>query len=134
MPLSTRTTPANGGERAQVMPLLDGLHMRTGTRGRPRKRCQVLAADIGYEAKDLRQRLCRRGIRSQIDKRVWKTRKPRERHIKRVVSCYQAERAFAWFQRKYCQLVVRWERIAVCFNAILAMAMIHLWIHRFIVG
>jgi hypothetical protein len=45
MPLSTRTTPANGDERAQVFPLLDALHVRTGQRGRPRKRLRVLAAD-----------------------------------------------------------------------------------------
>jgi hypothetical protein len=32
MPLSTHTTPANGDERAQVMPLLDALHIRTGKR------------------------------------------------------------------------------------------------------
>jgi hypothetical protein len=35
MPLSTRTTPANGDERAQVMPRLDTLRIRTGQRGRP---------------------------------------------------------------------------------------------------
>jgi DDE family transposase len=52
MPLSTRTTPANGDERAQVIPLLDALHVRTGKRGRPRKRLRVLAMDKGYDAKD----------------------------------------------------------------------------------
>jgi hypothetical protein len=31
-------------------------------------------------------------------------------------------------------LVVRWARLAVCFNAFLAMAMIHIWIQRLIVG
>jgi hypothetical protein len=36
MPLSTRTTPAHGDERAQVIPLLDTLHVRTGKQGRPR--------------------------------------------------------------------------------------------------
>jgi len=66
MPLSTGTTPANGDERAQVLPLLDTLYVRTGMRGRPRKRFKVLAADKGYDAKDLRQRLRRRGIRPQI--------------------------------------------------------------------
>src|SRR5215213_8981199 len=75
MPLSTRTTPANGDERAQVLPLLDTLHIRTGKRGRPRKRVKVLAADKGYDAKALRQRLRRRGIRPQIPKRVWPSRK-----------------------------------------------------------
>jgi IS5 family transposase len=134
MPLSTRTTPANGDERAQVIPLLDTLHVRTGKQGRPRKRLKVLAADKGYDAKDLRRRLRARGMRPQIPKRVWQSRKPRGRPIKKDVPRYQAERTFAWFQRKYRRLVVRWERLAACFNAFLAIAMIHIWIHRLIVG
>ena len=134
MPLSTRTTPANGDERAQVLPLLDALHVRTGQRGRPRKRLKGLAADKGYDAKDLRRRLRTRGIRPQIPKRVWKSRKPRGRPIKTDVPRYQAERTFAWFQRKYRRLVVRWERLAACFNAFLAMAMMHMWVHKLIVG
>jgi hypothetical protein len=47
MPLSTRTTLANGNERAPVLPWLDTLHIRTGKRGRPRKRLKVLAMDKG---------------------------------------------------------------------------------------
>ena len=50
MPLAARTTPANGDERAQVLPLLDTLRIRTGACGRPRKRFKVLAADKGYDA------------------------------------------------------------------------------------
>jgi IS5 family transposase len=134
MPLAMGTTPANGDERAQVLPRLDTLHIRTGTRGRPRKRLKVLAADKGYDAKDLRQRLRKRGIRPQIPKRVWKRRKPRGRPIKKGVPRFQAERTFAWFQRKYRRVVVRWERLAACFNAFLALALIHLWVHRLIVG
>jgi IS5 family transposase len=116
MPLSTRTTPANSNERAQVIPLLDTLFIRTGKRGRPRKRLKVIAADKGYDAKELRQRLRRRGIRPQIPKRVWKTKKPRGRPLKKDVPRFQAERTCAWFQRKYRRLVVRWERLAACFK------------------
>jgi transposase len=134
MPLSTRPTPANGDERAQVIPRLDTLHVRTGKQGRPRKRLKVLAADKGYDAKDLRRRLRTRGMRPQIPKRVWQSRKPRGRPIKQEVPRYQAERTCAWFQRKYRHVVVRWERLAACFNAFLAIAMIHIWIHRLIVG
>jgi hypothetical protein len=47
---------------------------------------------------------------------------------------FQAERTFAWFQKKYRRLVVRWERRAVCFNAFLALAIIHIWIQKLIVG
>jgi transposase len=134
MPLSLRTTPAHGDARAQVIPRLDALHVRTGTRGRPRTRFKVLAADKGYDAKDLRHRLRKRGIRPQIPTRVWNNRKPRGRPIKKDVPRFQAERTFAWFQRKYRRLVVRWERLAACFNALLAIAMMHMWVHRFIVG
>jgi Transposase DDE domain len=126
MPLSTRTTPAKGAERAQVLRLLDTLHVRTGKQGRPRKRLKVLAADQGSDAKDLRRRLRTRGIRPQMPKRVWKNRTPRGRPIKKEVPRYQAERTLAWFQRKYRRLVVHWERLAACFNAFLAIAMIHL--------
>jgi hypothetical protein len=84
--------PSTGDERAQVIPLLDTLHIRTGKRGRPRKRLKVLAADKGYDAKDLRRRLRTRGIRPQIPKRVWNSRKPRGRPIRKEVPRYQAER------------------------------------------
>jgi hypothetical protein len=56
------------------------------------------------------------------------------RPIKKDVPRYQAERTFAWFQRKYRRLVVRWERLAACFNAFLAVAMMHMWVHKLIVG
>jgi transposase len=134
MPLSTRTTPANGNERAQVIPLLDTLRIHTGKRGRPRKRFKVLAMDKGYDANDLRHRLRTRGIRPQIAKRVWKGRKSRGRPIKQDFPRFQAERTFAWFQRKYRRLVVRWERLAACFNAFLVIALIPMWVHKLIVG
>ncbi|HEX9867238.1 MAG TPA: transposase [Candidatus Tectomicrobia bacterium] len=62
MPLSARTTPGNGDERAQVIPLLDALYLRRGKRGRPRQRVKVQAAGIGDDAKELRHRLRQRGI------------------------------------------------------------------------
>lgn len=132
--MATRITPANGDERAQVVPLLDAVHLRTGKRGRPRKRLKVLVTDTGDDAKALRRQLRTRGIRAQIPKRVWKSKPSRGRPIRRDMPRFQAERTFAWFQKKYRRLVVRWERLAVCFAAFLAIATIHLWIHRLIVG
>lgn len=61
-----RTMPANGDERAQVVPLLDAVKVRTGKRGRPRKRLKVIATDKGYDAKALRQKLRPRGIRAHL--------------------------------------------------------------------
>ena len=134
MPLAHLTTPANGDERVQVLPLLDAVCLRTGKPGRPRKRPRVLATDKGYDAKALRLQLRSRGIRAQIPKRVWKTKKARGRPIKMDVPRFQAERTFAWFQKKYRRLVVRWERLAACFTAFLTIATIHIWIQRLIVG
>jgi hypothetical protein len=100
---------------------------RRGTRGRhPKPRLVPPRALFYGDAKGLRHRLRTRGILPQIPKRVWKSRKPRGRPIKKAVPRFQVERTFAWFQRKYRRLVVRWERIAACFNAFLAIAMIHM--------
>ena len=92
-----------------MLSLLDAVKVRTGQRGRPRKRLQGLATDKGYDAQALRQTLRKRGIRAQIPKRVWKTKKNRGRPLKQVVPRFQAERTCAWFQKQYRRLVVRWE-------------------------
>jgi hypothetical protein len=134
MPLANRTTPAPGNERARVLPRLDAVRLRTGKRGRPRKRPQVIVTDTGYEAKALRRQVRTRGIRAQIPKRVWKPKRPRGRPIKIDVPRFQAARTFAWFQKKYRRLVVRWERRAACFAAFLAIAMLHIWMNRLIGG
>jgi hypothetical protein len=134
MPLAHRLTPANGDERAQVLPLLAAVKVRTGKRGRPRKRLKVIAPDKGDEAKALRQQWRQRGSRAQSPKRVWKTKKNRGRPLKKVVPRFQAERMFAWFQKQYRRLVARWERMAAGFEALLTIATIHIWIHRLIVG
>jgi hypothetical protein len=107
MPLANCTTPAHRDERAQVLPLLDAVKVHIGTRGHPRQRLKAIATDKGYDAKAHRQKLRQRGIRAQIPKRVWKTKKNRGRAIKKVVPRFQAERTFAWFQKKYRRLVVR---------------------------
>ena len=134
MPLANRTTPAHGDERAQGLPLLDAVKSRTGKRGRPRTRLRVIATEKGYDAQALREKLRKRGSRAQIPKRVGKTKKKRGRPIAQVVPRCQAERTCAWFQKKYRRLVVRWERITACFEAFLALATIHIWVHRLIVG
>jgi hypothetical protein len=73
MPWSTRTTPANGDERAQVLPLWEAFRIRTGKRGRPRQRLKVLATDKWYDAKALRHRPRTRGSRPQIPTQVVNT-------------------------------------------------------------
>jgi hypothetical protein len=134
MPVAPRTPPAHGDERAQGRPWLEAVTGRPGPRGRPRKWLNVIATATGYEATALRQRLRPRGIRAQMPHRVWKTTHNRGRPITKVVPRFQAERPFAWLPQKYRRLVVRWERMAACFDAWLAMATMHLWIQRLIGG
>jgi Transposase DDE domain len=134
MPWAHCTTPANSDERAQVIPLLDAVRLRPGRRGRPRQRLQVIVTDNESDAHALRQQLRRRGIRAQIPKRVWKSKPPRGRPMKQAGPRFQAERTFAWFQKKHRRLVVRWERLAAGCAALLALAMMHMWIQRLIVG
>ncbi len=130
MPLSNSTTPANGSEREQVLPILDKVKLKTLKRGRPRKRLKVLAADKGYDSKQQRASLRKRGIRPQIPKRVWKTKKNKGRPIKISVPRFQQERCFSWYQRKYRRLAVRWERRKVYFDAFIDLATIHIWVQR----
>ena len=65
MPLANCTTAANGSEREQILPLLDSVKLKTLKRGRPKKRVKVLAADKGYDSKEKRAALRKRGIRSR---------------------------------------------------------------------
>ena len=105
MPLSNPTTPANGSETDQVIPLLDSVKVKSNKRGRPRKPLKVLAADKGYDSKDKGAALGRRGIRPQWPKGVWKTKKNKGRPIKISVPPFQQEPWFPWFQTKYRRLV-----------------------------
>ncbi len=110
-PLAVATTGAKGSERGQVAVLLDSVKVRTGRRGRPRKRLVSLQADKGYDSKKLRAYLRRRGIRPLIPRRIWPNRKqPRGRKPANGADRWKVERTFAWYQRKFRRLSVRWER------------------------
>lgn len=132
MPVVAITTPANGDERQQVLPMLAQIRLATGKPGNPQRRPKTLAADKGYDANWLRQKLRTKGIRPQIKKRRWKGKKPTGRPIMDVVPRYQQERSFSWFQRKYRRLVVRWERLKMCFDAFLLLACSYIWFSKLV--
>jgi transposase len=132
MPVVAITTPANGDERQQVLPMLAQIKLATGKPGNPKRRPKTLAADQGYDARWLRQKLRTKGIRPQIKKRQHKGKKPKGRPIKETVPRYQQERCFSWFQRKYRRLVVRWERLPVYFDAFLLLACCYIWFPKLV--
>jgi IS5 family transposase len=76
------TTPANGDERQQVLRMLTQIRLATGKRGSPKRRPKVLAADKGYDARWLRNKLRTKGIRPQIKKRQIRDKKPKGRPIR----------------------------------------------------
>ena len=132
MPVATTTTPANGDEPQQVLPMLAQIRLTTRKRGNPKRHPKTLAADKGYDARWLRQTLRSKGIRPQITKRRLKGKKLKGRPIKKIVPRYQHERSFSWFQRKYRRLVVRWERLKVCFDAFLLLACSYIWFPKLV--
>ena len=66
------------------------MKVKTKQPGRPRKRVKVLAADRGYDSKEKKAILRKRGIRPQFPKRVWKNKKNLGRPIKISVPRYRA--------------------------------------------
>ena len=132
MPLVAITTPANGDERQQVLPMLAQIRLAAGKPGNPKRRPKVLAADKGYDAKWLRRKLRSKGIRPQLKKRQIRGKKPKGRPIRETVPRYQQERSFSWFQRKYRRLVVRWERLKACFDAFLLLATSYIWFPKLV--
>ena len=110
-PLSVISTGAAEGERAQIEPLIEQAKVLTGKPGRPKKLPGSLQADKGYDSRKLRDDLRKRGVTPMIDRRTWPDRKPPiGRPPAKPVDRWKIERTFAWFQRKYRRLVVRWER------------------------
>ena len=132
MPLVAITTAANGDERQQVLPMLAKIRVATRKRGNPKRRPKILAADKGYDARWLRHMLRTKGIKPQIKRRVRHGKKLQGRPISKAVPRYQQERSFSWLQRKYRRLVVRWERLPVCFDAFLLLATSYIWFPKLV--
>ena len=82
MPIANLTTAAKGSEREQIFPLLDSVKLKTLKPGNPSRKVKILAADKGYDSKGKRLALRKRGIRPQLPKRNYKTKKNLGRPIK----------------------------------------------------
>ncbi len=128
-------TVVNVDERSQVCPLLDSICIRTGKPGRPRCRPIQLAADKGYDSKELRAKFRARSLRPEIPKRVWLNRRqPPDRKLEKRVARYVVERAFSWCQRKFRRLATRRERLPVVFKGVLTVCLTLFWLPRILVG
>ena len=115
-PLSISSTSAKEDERREVEPLLDDLG----------KHPFSLYADKGYDAEWLRNLLASKYlIASYISKRNYPKQKqvPITKNNRWVV-----ERTFAWYQRKFRRINIKWERNWAPWLAFLNFALIGYWI------
>jgi len=130
MPLAVITTSAVESERAQVIKLIAEARV-FGTRRRPRSCPKELEADKGYDCQDLRNKLRKKGIRPIIARRIWKNRKQRRgRKPPKNNHRWKVERCFAWMQRKFRRLCIRWERRPQYWDGFMLLGIAWMWITR----
>jgi transposase len=131
MPVSMTSTGAAGDERAQVENLLDDINVQTGNVGRPKKRPDALQGDKGYDSRSLRDKVRRRGISPMFPRRLWPNRKPPiGRPPAKPIDRWKVERTFAWLQKKFRRIVVRWERKNKYWMGFLFLAFSMIWVER----
>lgn len=131
MPLALLSTAANVYEPDQVLPLLDSVKVQTGQPRPLRKRPAQMQGDAGYDSKDLRQKLKRRGIQPRISVNPRRRKKPKlGRPYAKPIDRWKVERTFSWYQRKFRRLVVRWERRNRYWHGFLAFGFCMMWIDR----
>ena len=130
-PLSVISTDAAAGEREQIVPLIESVRVRTGRRGRPKKRPSALQTDKGYDSRPLRNGLRRRGIVPMIPRRERPGRKkPRGRPPDKPADRRKAGRTSAWLQRRFGRLAVRRERREQYRKSLIPVAMIFYWLNK----
>jgi transposase len=116
IPLAVAVTAANVHDSRMLAPMLDAVApVRTGRRGRPRRRPAKLPADNGYDNPRCRDSCVRRGVEPRI------ARKGVESKTKLGTHRWIVERTLAWLAR-YRRLAVRYERLLVMHRAWLHLA------------
>ena len=127
-PLTFLLTPGQSHDQKGFAPLINGLQVRSGQRGRPRSRPRKLVADAAYLARSNRQLLRSRGIGCVI---------PRARHHRRRGPFDQAayrqrnqvERFFARI-KQFRRMATRYEKLAVHYLAIVTLAATVIWLRE----
>ena len=111
MRMSIITTSAGGDERAQVINLLAQVQVFGPYRIKPKSCPKQLQGDKGYDSQKLRVSLRSKGIQPLIPRRIWPSRKQKPgKKPPPLKDRFKVERCFAWIQRKFRRLCIRWER------------------------
>jgi transposase len=113
IPLAVEVTAANLHDSRMLEPMLDAIPpIRTGRRGRPRRRPEKLHADKGYDYRRCRDACARRHIKHRIARKGIESKHHLGRHR------WVVERTFAWLAR-YRRLTIRYERLVAMHRAFL---------------
>ena len=106
-------TAANVHDSRLLEPMLDAIPpLRTGRRGRPRRRPDKLHGDKGYDYRRCRDACRRRGIKHRIARKGIEAKDKLGRHR------WVIERTLAWLARSR-RLTIRYERHAAMHRAFL---------------
>ncbi|RYY07616.1 MAG: IS5 family transposase [Alphaproteobacteria bacterium] len=115
-PLGFCLSGANRHDTVMMAATLDAIpSVRSGRRGRPRRRPDKLHADKAYDARPRRQECRVRGIVSRIARRGIESSEKLSRHR------WVVERTHAWFNR-FRRLPIRYERRADIYEAFTSLA------------
>jgi IS5 family transposase len=113
VPLAAVVSAANVHDSRQLALLLDAIPpLRTGRRGRPRRRPRKLHADKAYDYARCREDCRQRGICPRSARRGVESSERLGRHR------WVGERTLAWLAR-YRRLTIRYERLVTVHRAVL---------------
>jgi transposase len=116
IPLAAEATVANAHDSRMLALLLDVVTpVRTGRRGRTRRRPEKLHADKGSDDRRCRDECVRRGVKHRIARKGVEPTNRLGRHR------WQVERTLAWLAR-YRRLTIRDERLVAMYAAFLHLA------------
>ena len=123
-PLGLHVDSASPAEVKLLVPTLETVRVGSAHQpGRPRKTPERLIADRGYDSNQARETLVNRGIEPVIPARSNNTIATHQdgRSLRRYQRRWIIERTNAWLQN-YRRLVVRYERSAEIYTALVHMA------------
>jgi transposase len=114
VPLLATLTGGHRNDITQLLPLVDGIGVIAGKRGRPRQRPDQVIADRGYDHDKYRRALWRRGVKPVIARRGTEHGSGLGRWR------WVVERTFAWLHN-FRRLRIRWGRDPAIHNAFLTL-------------
>lgn len=136
LPLGFHLASAACAEVTLAERTLESIRVARGEgRGRPKQRPERLVADRGYDSRDFRRALRRRGIRICIPPKrrpaTWRRKRGRPivARTEDFRQRYTVERSFAWLGN-YRRLLIRWERRAAVYRSFFACAIMRLCVMR----